>query len=97
MGVLGVGLTDEVEIGRGGFGTVYRAVTTDGEIVAVKVLAAAQDRRQQARFAAECRAMRTLSGHPNIATVHSWGRTRDGRRYHNRVPTRRLVGRQVAS
>jgi serine/threonine protein kinase len=76
------GLSDAVEVGRGGFGIVYAAnERATGRRVAVKVLAAVAALRQQARFEAECHAMSTLSAHPNIAGVHKWGHTAEMRPY----------------
>ena len=74
------GIDDPVEVGRGGFGVVYAGVERQtGRTVAVKVLAAVPDPRQQARFEVECRAMATLSHLPYVARVERWGRTDDGR------------------
>ncbi len=76
------GLTGFEEIGRGGFGTVYRADdTAHGRTVAVKVLRQALDEDGQARFERECRAAGSLSGHPNIVSIHSSGVTAAGDPY----------------
>jgi hypothetical protein len=76
------GLVDPVEVGRGGYGVVYAATETEtGQMVAVKILSAVADHRQQARFEAECRAMQTLSHLPHVAHVDRWGRTDDDRPY----------------
>ena len=77
------GLADLVEIGRGGFGTVYRARQVDlGRPVAVKVLSDVRgDSDAFARFARECQALAALGGHPNIATVFGCGLTDDGSGY----------------
>lgn len=65
------GLDDVEEIGRGGFGLVYRARQRAlNRMVAVKVLGAALDEADRERVAREAWAMGTLSGHPNI--VNSW-------------------------
>ncbi|WP_330249278.1 protein kinase [Nocardia sp. NBC_00565] len=80
---LGVaGFEDAVEIGRGGFGVVYRCtqVALD-RIVAVKVLTTELDEENRARFLREQRAMGRLTGHPNIVTVLQAGTTASGRPY----------------
>ncbi|MFF0501840.1 protein kinase [Nocardia aobensis] len=76
------GFEDAVEIGRGGFGVVYRCwqVALD-RTVAVKVLTAELDADNQARFVREQRAMGRLTGHPNIVTVLEAGTTGNGRPY----------------
>lgn len=81
MASLGIdGIDDEIEIGRGGFGVVYRGHQSDlGRTVAIKVLPANLDQRARDRFDRERRAMGSLSGHPNIVTVHSTGFTTDER------------------
>ncbi|MEU4425087.1 protein kinase [Actinoplanes sp. NPDC024001] len=74
------GCEDPIEIGRGGFGVVYRAWQPDFlRTVAVKVLAA--ERVDQARFEREVQALGRLSGHPHIVTVHQAGRTDSGAPY----------------
>jgi tRNA A-37 threonylcarbamoyl transferase component Bud32 len=77
------GLDDAVEIGRGGFGSVYRAQQRAlRRTVAVKVLRdAVQDERVRLRFERECWAMGTLASHPNIITVHGSGFTATGQPY----------------
>lgn len=76
------GLTDPVEIGRGGFGVVYRATETDlNRTVAVKVLAGTLDDLTLQRFDRERRAMGALSGHPNIVGIYRTGLTTDKRPY----------------
>lgn len=76
------GLADAVEIGVGGFGVVYRAAEADlGRTVAVKILAANLDEAGRDRFDRERRALGTLSGHPNIVTVHRGGYTQAGQPY----------------
>ncbi|WP_127500540.1 serine/threonine-protein kinase [Actinoplanes solisilvae] len=73
------GCDDAVEIGRGGFGVVYRAWQAEFQrTVAVKVLAVDID---EARFEREVQALGRLSGHPNIVTVHQAGRTTSGEPY----------------
>ncbi len=77
------GFEIEAEIGRGGFGVVYRARQTDfGRLAAVKVLLpGATAAELQRRFAQECRAVGALRPHPNIVTVYSTGTTDDGTPY----------------
>ncbi|MFF3867158.1 protein kinase [Micromonospora sp. NPDC001898] len=80
---LGVaGCTDAVEIGRGGFGVVYRAWQPDfSRWVAVKVLAADWHGPSRARFERELRVLGRLSDHPHIVTLHQAGRTAAGNPY----------------
>jgi ATP/maltotriose-dependent transcriptional regulator MalT len=76
----GVGLAEPEEIGRGGFGVVYRCVQQSlDRTVAVKVLTAALDEENLERFMREQRAMGRLSGHPNIVNVLEVGATASGR------------------
>jgi Protein kinase domain len=76
------GYDDPVEVGRGGFGVVYRAEQREFDrTVALKVLTGTVDDSARARFERECRAMGALSDHPNIVTVFAAGTTRDGRPY----------------
>jgi len=73
------GFGDAREIGRGGFGAVYRCAQTSlDRTVAVKVLTneLAEDNRE--RFFREQRAMGRLTGHPNIVTVLQVGVTDGG-------------------
>ncbi|WP_431971816.1 protein kinase domain-containing protein [Nocardia sp. bgisy134] len=73
------GFEDAVEIGRGGFGVVYRCWQPGFDrMVAVKVLTAELDADNQARFVREQRAMGRLTGHPNIVTVLEAGVTESG-------------------
>ncbi|WP_108664456.1 serine/threonine-protein kinase [Euzebya rosea] len=73
------GFTDAAEIGRGGFGVVYRAHQTSLErVVAIKVIGTQQRR---SRVESELRALGTLSGHPNIVTVFSHGESPNGHLY----------------
>ncbi len=70
-------------LGRGGFGTVYRArQVAVGREVALKidgrVLATERDRR---RFMREVTAAGQLSGHPNVVAVYDAGVLDDGRPY----------------
>jgi ATP/maltotriose-dependent transcriptional regulator MalT len=75
-----VGLAEPQEIGRGGFGVVYRCSQRSlDRIVAVKVLTADLDDENLERFMREQRAMGRLSGHPNIVNVLEVGATPSGR------------------
>ena len=76
-------LTDLTEVGRGGFGTVFRASDPRfGRSVAVKVIRdAALERDVKARFERESLALGHLSGHPNIVALHDSGTTEDGDLY----------------
>ncbi|MBB5913495.1 serine/threonine-protein kinase PknK [Nocardia transvalensis] len=65
-----MGLFDAEEIGRGGFGVVYRcAQRALDRVVAVKVLSSEIDQESRERFLREEHAMGRLSGHPNIVDV----------------------------
>ncbi len=65
-----MGLFDAQEIGRGGFGVVYRcAQRALGRTVAVKVLSSEIDEESRERFLREEHAMGRLSGHPNIVDI----------------------------
>ncbi|HEX6597154.1 MAG TPA: serine/threonine-protein kinase [Acidimicrobiales bacterium] len=76
------GLDDVEEIGRGGFGVVFRARQRAlNRMVAVKVLGAALDEADRERVAREAWAMGTLSGHPNIVNVLDVGTTASGAHY----------------
>ncbi len=77
------GYDEFVEIGRGGFATVYRARQVRlRRLVAVKVLSAAGTSEDALhRFAQECEAIGALSGHRNVVAVHDAGTTDDGRPY----------------
>ena len=75
-----VGFGEPNEIGRGGFGVVYRCRQRSlDRIVAVKVLTAELDAENRGRFIREQRAMGRLSGHPNIVNVLEIGATASGR------------------
>ncbi|MFZ2526588.1 MAG: protein kinase, partial [Rhodococcus sp. (in: high G+C Gram-positive bacteria)] len=76
------GFAEANEIGRGGFGIVYRCheVALD-RTVAVKVLTSHLDPDNLERFLREQRAMGRLSGHPNIVNVMQVGTTESGRPY----------------
>lgn len=75
------GFSNAEEIGRGGFGVVYRCTQTAlDRTVAVKVLTADfDDNENRERFLREQRAMGRLTGHPNIANVLQIGTTDSGR------------------
>ena len=76
------GLEDVEEIGRGGFGVVYRARQRAlNRMVAVKVLGTGLDEADRERVAREAWAMGTLSGHPNIVNVFDVGVTPSGAQY----------------
>ncbi|MEU1997977.1 protein kinase [Nocardia gamkensis] len=76
------GFEDAVEIGHGGFGVVYRCWQVAlNRTVAVKVLTAALDEDNRARFVREQQAMGQLTGHPNIVTVLTAGSTASGQPY----------------
>lgn len=69
------------EIGRGGFGVVFRCEQRNlGRTIAVKVLSAVVDDDNYERFRREEYVMGRLSGHPNIATVHQVGSIAGGGR-----------------
>ncbi len=76
------GFTDAVEVGRGGFGVVYRCTQEAlGRTVAVKLLHADLDTASRERFIREGRAMSRLSGHPNVLDLLQVGVTARGRPY----------------
>ena len=80
LGIAGLG--PGTPIGRGGFGTVYRAEQPAfRRTVAVKVLDGTLDERAQRRFERECQAMGSLSDHPGIVTIFDAGVTRAGAPY----------------
>jgi serine/threonine-protein kinase PknK len=63
------GFADADEVGRGGFGIVFRCrQTTLDRTVAVKVLTTELQEDRQ-RFVREQRAMGRLIGHPNVVGV----------------------------
>jgi hypothetical protein len=71
------------EIGRGGFGVVYRGRQEAlARWEAVKVLPGVSgDSDVFARFTRECQALGSVGNHPNIATVYACGLTDDGSGY----------------
>ena len=74
------GFDDAQEVGRGGFGVVYRCRQRSlRRTVAVKVLTAALDTDGRERFLREQIAMGQLSGHPHIVNIHQVGVTDTGR------------------
>jgi ATP/maltotriose-dependent transcriptional regulator MalT len=74
------GFEDPEEIGRGGFGVVYRCSQPElDRVVAVKVLTADLEPDNLERFVREQVAMGKLSGHPNIVTIFQVGTTATGR------------------
>jgi predicted ATPase/DNA-binding CsgD family transcriptional regulator len=74
------GFDDAHEIGRGGFGVVYRCTQSSlDRTVAVKVLTADLDEESPLRFFREQRAAGRLTGHPNIVNVFQAGVTSNGR------------------
>ncbi|MFE3060970.1 serine/threonine-protein kinase, partial [Nocardia sp. NPDC059236] len=82
MELSSVGFEDAEEIGRGGFGVVYRCTQSGlDRVVAVKVLTAQPDAEGRARFLQEQRAMGRLTGHPNIVGVLQIGEISAGRPY----------------
>ncbi|MFF2111597.1 protein kinase domain-containing protein [Rhodococcus koreensis] len=75
----GAGFVDVQEIGRGGFGVVFRCTQADlDRTVAVKVLTVELDEENRARFFREQRAMGRLTGHPNIVNILQVGATDSG-------------------
>ncbi|MDI9978923.1 protein kinase [Rhodococcus sp. IEGM 1307] len=76
------GFDDVQEIGRGGFGVVYRCAQEGlDRTVAVKVLTVDLDEANRARFFREQRAMGQLTGHPNIVNILQVGATDSGLPY----------------
>ncbi|MFC9556735.1 protein kinase [Rhodococcus sp. NPDC056960] len=73
------GFDDAEEIGRGGFGVVYRCTEVSlDRTVAVKVLTDSLSAENRERFLREQRAMGRLTGHPNIVNVLQVGVTKSG-------------------
>ncbi|MGW4333922.1 Kelch repeat-containing protein [Rhodococcus koreensis] len=76
------GFAGAEEVGRGGFGVVYRSLQRSlGRIVAIKVLTSDLDSENRERFLREGYAMGGLSGHPNIVNILQVGVTETGRPY----------------
>ncbi len=76
------GFEQFVEIGRGGFGVVYRARQPAlDRMVAIKFLASSLNQSGRERLAREARAMGALSGHPNIVPVLDVGIPAKGEPY----------------
>ncbi|ABH00705.1 protein kinase/ transcriptional regulator, LuxR family (plasmid) [Rhodococcus jostii RHA1] len=76
------GFEDAQEIGRGGFGVVYRCTQAAlDRTVAIKVLTADLDEQNRERFLREQRAAGRLTGHPNVVNVLHVGVTDTGRPY----------------
>src|SRR3984957_2293832 len=74
------GFEGVAEIGRGGFGVVYRCAQPRlDRTVAVKVLTADLEQDNLDRFLREQHAMGRLSGHPHIVTILQVGTTTRGR------------------
>jgi len=74
------GFEDAREIGRGGFGIVYRCVQSElDRVVAVKVLTADLSEENRNRFVREQQAMGRLTGHPHIVTIFQVGTTGNDR------------------
>src|SRR4051794_41904453 len=72
------GYADAEEVGRGGFGVVYKArqVSLD-RLVAIKVLpAGTMGEQTRRRFERECRVMAALPGPPHIVSLFHPGVTR---------------------
>lgn len=79
-GLAAYGFEDAQEIGRGGFGVVYRCMQPSlDRVVAVKVLTADLDEQSRARFFREQRAAGRLTGHPHIVNVFQISVTGSGR------------------
>jgi ATP/maltotriose-dependent transcriptional regulator MalT len=80
--LVAAGFEDPQEIGRGGFGVVYRCSQRAlDRIVAVKVLTTDLEPDNLERFMREQVAMGKLSGHPHIVNIFQVGTTATGRPY----------------
>ncbi len=76
------GFEEFTEIGRGGFGVVYRARQPAlNRYVAIKFLAATLNSSGRERLSREALAMGALSGHPNIVSVVDVGIPAEGEPY----------------
>ncbi len=76
------GFSDAEIIGRGAFGSVYRATQADlDRPVAIKIFQGAPDDQSLNDFLRECRALGALDWCGNIITVFGTGRTRHGEPY----------------
>lgn len=72
-------IADPVEVGQGGFATVYRATDLQADRpVAVKLLAQRPDDVALSSFDRERTALARLSTHPNVVTLHRTGLTTGG-------------------
>jgi non-specific serine/threonine protein kinase len=79
--LIAAGFDDAEEVGRGGFGVVYRCAQAElDRTVAVKVLTTDPDEDRE-RFLREQRAMGRLTGHPNVVGVLQVGETASGHPY----------------
>ncbi|HXO52328.1 MAG TPA: serine/threonine-protein kinase, partial [Mycobacterium sp.] len=80
--LVAAGFEHPEEIGRGGFGVVYRCRQRAlDRTVAVKVLTADLEPDNLERFVREQIAMGKLSGHPHIVSIFQVGTTATGRPY----------------
>jgi serine/threonine-protein kinase PknK len=80
--LVAAGFEDPEEIGRGGFGVVYRCTQQAlDRTVAVKVLTTDLEPDNLERFMREQVAMGKLSGHPHIVNIFQVGTTASGRPY----------------
>jgi hypothetical protein len=77
------GVVDLVQVGRGGFGVVYRGYQPElGRNVAVKLISTPGTPEEAVeRWRREVSAMGRLSNHPNIVSVYAGGVTDDGSPY----------------
>ncbi|WP_348603877.1 protein kinase [Prescottella soli] len=84
------GFEDAVEIGRGGYGVVYRCTESSlDRTVAVKIARTEVGGEGRERFLREQRALGKLTGHPHVVEVLQVGVTATGRPYIV-MPFRRL-------
>ncbi|KAA0022054.1 protein kinase [Antrihabitans cavernicola] len=76
------GFDGATEVGRGGFGVVYKCLQRSlGRTVAIKLLSSDLDAENRERFLREGYAMGRLSGHPHIVNILQVGVTSTGRPY----------------